>query len=731
MQPSPSVPRWLGWLVAGAMLGCGTDAGTQATDSAALEDVDPVDVHLDVPPSDLGGGQTDLGGQDAGDTNLGAGDADGPEADGAPAGDVADGVDAAEVVDVGEPDTVDASDETADETAGDAEIVEDADAVEVADDAELAETIDAEGDADVSDGVGGDADTEDADSAAPPADIAGDATATGLPATATIIDIDALPAPQPGPFDPTKLPPAPFADVSADFGFDPYTVHGACVGVGDFDNDDDDDFLVIQVNKTKATIHAVLLGPQGPQHVYTPFDTTLLLPTTGCSMADMNNDGKLDLLVGGHAGAALYLGDGKGGFADASAAWLPYIMDFATLTIAPVDLDGDGDLDIMVGAGITPVTADGGGPPCGTIVCDYQQNDFICKLQYPFPESPASLQDRVLIQGANLPMSDETTAWQVPPGGIWSNVLPLDVDMDGKMDILVGDDFGTHRLLHNVGGKFANYTTDIGFHSYGHAMGWGVGDFDANGKPDLIMADAGPTPLYLQRPAKSGLPALFEDIGNVIGVWAPSWTASSWSPVVADFDQDGMDDIMLGVSISTTLSAFPPTAAGCYGQPGKPYDGHPNVDVLFLSQGGLPMTAYHFPTGPYSHFALVTQVPLDLDGDGDLDLVQTRPNVGMTSAVRIVRNDIPIKGNWFRVRLTGKKGNMDAVGARVTANIGGVLRTRWLVGTGGTGGTRLRLAHFGLAGASIATDVTVHWPDGTKTVLGTVAAGATAKATWP
>ncbi len=536
-----------------------------------------------------------------------------------------------------------------------------------------------------------------------------------------------------GPKDPTLLPKVAFADITADFAIDPAKVHGACVGLGDYDGNGHDDFVVIEVDKTKATIHAVLLGGAKVQHVFTPVDTTMLLPTTGCSVVDLDSDGKLDLLLGGHAGAAFYAGDGKGSFVDQSAQWLPFIMDFATLTLAPVDLDGDGDLDLFVGAGVTPVTPNGGGPACGSLQCAYEETDFICTMKFPFPDAPASLQDRVLIQGPKLPLVDQTAQWNVPPGGIWSNAQAVDIDLDGKMDVLVGDDFGAHRYLRNVGGQFAAYATDIGFHSYGHGMGWGVGDFNGDGLPDLVMADAGPNPLFLQVKPGIGKPVGFQDVGGNWGLWGPTWMASTWSPLVADFDQDGNEDLMMGVSISTTDPAeFPNVAAGCAGSVAKQYDGYPNPDVLFLSGGSASSwQAFAFPSGPYSHFAMVTQGTIDLDGDGDLDLVQTRPNAKMTSMVRLVRNDLPGKGKSLFVRVLGKKGNLDALGTTVSAKINGNLRTRWLVGSGGTGGTRSRVAHFGLGSGDTAKDVVIRWPDGKQTKLGDLKAGTTTATTWP
>ncbi len=715
-------PRWLAAALA-LLLGCGAnDAQDAGPDLRA--GADTADVTLDIATADTTA--------DAAPDN-GAGEADllaDAESDVGPDVDAEDAASDAADLDGDAPeeaaDTPDAPDE-----AGAGDSLFDADGSEGGALDTAVDVGEVQGDTalDSSDGSDVDAEvatTEDA--------VDGDADAAPLPLNPTLTELE-------GPYlpvDPDTLPAAPFADITKDLGLDPIATMGACVAAGDLDNDGDDDFLLVDLAASKAAIRSVLLDKGKAVHVLTIFDTTLLVPSTGCAVADMNADGKLDLLVGGHSGAGLYLGDGKGKFKDASDEFLPYIMDFATLTIAPVDIDGDLDLDVFVGAGVTPVTPGGGGPACGTISCGFTLDDFICSFKFPFPESPAELQDRMLIRGAKLPLVDATTAWKVPSGGIWSNAFPIDLDMDGKMDMIVGDDFGAHRYLRNKGGVFEAFATDIGFHSYGHAMGWGVGDFNADGKPDLVMADAGPSPVFVQVPPDAGKPVGFVDKGGAFGVWSPSWTASSWAPLVADFDHDGKDDVMLGISISAPLGLFPFIAAGCMpGGGGVLYQGHPNQDLIFLSGQGSPFGVYNFPSGPFSHFAMVTHATLDLDGDGDLDLVQTRPNVNQTGMVRVLRNEIGVidgkdtKGLAFQVLLTGKDGNLDAIGARVTAQISGVLRTRWLTGTGGTGGTRTRRAHFGLGQAKAAQAVTVHWPDGKTTLLGSVAAGAIVKATWP
>ena len=530
------------------------------------------------------------------------------------------------------------------------------------------------------------------------------------------------------PVMPATLPAAAFTNVTASFGLDPAKNHAPCVAVADFDGNGREDFVVVETAGTKATVHAILLGPGPPVHVYSAFDTTVVQPNFGCTGVDMDGDAKPDLLFGGYSGAAIYAGDGKGGFVDDSAAWMPFVSDFTAFSVSPVDLDGDADLDLFVGAGFDP-------PPCTSLKCQFTASDLVCVVDPPLKLTP-QLQDRVLIQGAQLPLTDQTAAWKVPPGGTQTVGLALDVDSDGKMDMLVGDDMGSHRLLHNTGGSFKSYDTDIGFHTYAGAMGWGVGDFNGDGLFDLVLAESGPTPMYVQTPAKAGKPLQFLDKGGELGVWWPTWGSSAWAPLVADFDHDGLDDLQLGISVNFTPEKAADFSTVCdeskFDPNKNPFAGETSIDVLFLHGPGKAMTAQAMPAGEFSHVVLLDPRYLDLDDDGDLDVVQTRPGPTMmpVSRVRILRNDLVKKGKSIRVVVKGKGKNQDALGTTITAKIGGQVRKRWLNGSGSWGGTPTRFAHFGLGSSEKATEVTVTWPDGTKTVLGDVVPGVTKSAVW-
>ena len=75
--------------------------------------------------------------------------------------------------------------------------------------------------------------------------------------------------------------------------------------------------------------------------------------TTDAAFGDVDRDGDLDLVLASEAGypiagrIRLYLNDGAGAFLDATGARLPGLGGNAS-GVTLVDLEGDGDLDILI-----------------------------------------------------------------------------------------------------------------------------------------------------------------------------------------------------------------------------------------------------------------------------------------------------------------------------------------------------------------------------------------------
>src|SRR5439155_14752779 len=69
--------------------------------------------------------------------------------------------------------------------------------------------------------------------------------------------------------------------------------------------------------------------------------------STGCAFADIDGDGDLDLLVNSLGGGTrAFLNDGKGRFTEMTEGWLVRRLGATSLALA--DVDGDGDLDLYV-----------------------------------------------------------------------------------------------------------------------------------------------------------------------------------------------------------------------------------------------------------------------------------------------------------------------------------------------------------------------------------------------
>ncbi len=519
--------------------------------------------------------------------------------------------------------------------------------------------------------------------------------------------------PSPGP---QGWPKAAFKEVTQQFvSVDGEKDHGFCTTAADFDGDGRIDLATIRLafgTTGQVSLHVrIYLLKKGakPKLVVTKVAPPNFSTEGICASADLDADGNVDLLIGGAPGIAFLSGNGKGGF-DIGSHWaLPGFMDFVGFSMVPGDFDRDGDLDLFVGAGL--------GPDCNWVqTCAYSESNFACKPSWSNKFS-AVFQDRMFIRGPKLPLTDETAKWKLAPGGPATLGALVDLDLDGKVDLLVSDDFGPPRWLRNTGNGFVSHGTDVGFEPFAHGMGWGPGDFDGDGRWDIAFADTGPHPLYIQAtPTQScAAPALFVDRGKSWRMWEATANVSGWNPIAADFDHDGRDDIYLGAS-ALTHDGDLANIAVCKKPGGYPVQ----RDIVLMNKAGKSFVPHQGPpiSQPKPNMAFVAQTALDMDGDGDLDVAQVHAN----GRLRVLRNDTKKSGGFVIVRLTGTKGNTMAAGAWLRAKAGSRTMLRH-IGATGFGGAGWWFAHFGLGAATKIDELQVHWPTGKTTVVKNLKAG--------
>ena len=106
-------------------------------------------------------------------------------------------------------------------------------------------------------------------------------------------------------------------------------------------------------------------------------------------------------------------------------------------------------------------------------------------------------------------------------------------------------------------------------------------------------------------------------------------------------------------------------------------------------------------------------VYLDYDNDGCLDIFVV--NLGQRAS--LLRNLCETERTWIAVKPVGTSSNRDAIGARVTIDVGGAVQIREIAAGSSQMGQNMLEAHFGLGTARTIDSVTVAWPSGAVTRL--------------
>lgn len=294
-----------------------------------------------------------------------------------------------------------------------------------------------------------------------------------------------------------------------------------------------------RVQQPRYVEQALDRGLSGAAHREEPFDDyerqpllPLKLSQTGPGLAlgDADADGHLELFVGGSAGHAgsLYRGLPSGGFGLVDGPWA---QDAAAEDSALLwfDADSDGDQDLFVGSGgveceagsellldrlylnqgglrferaakswLAPEPAQPsqrastGCAVAADFDADGRLDLFLGARSIParYPLAPASR----LLFGTGTGFEDRTDAWA--PGlrslGMLTSALASDVDLDGRLDLLVALDWGGLHYWHNGGAGFTDRSAASGLAGQ---QGWwnslAAGDFDADGDQDYVLLGAG------------------------------------------------------------------------------------------------------------------------------------------------------------------------------------------------------------------------------------------------
>lgn len=487
--------------------------------------------------------------------------------------------------------------------------------------------------------------------------------------------------------------PIEFKDVTLEAGLT-YENTG-CIVFDDFNDDGLPDLLLgpITEPETDPGINVYANNGDGnfTAHHIQPASTFIAL---SCTSGDLDGDGNVDLVVG-HAPAVLSVLMGNGSFefhelVGTTPSVQPNVgQSFGVSAVALFDFDRDGDLDIVGGHTLLPAPDK----------CAFTRSDYGCS-----PLTPTDWSSTFLFR--NL----DGRTWEAinpAPGnrdaGAINGIGFIDFDRDGWLDVFMTQDFTTNGLYLNKEGTggFEDVTNDLGIAIYNHGMGSAFGDFDRNGEWDIYVADLGPDQFWFG----SG-EGQMRDEASAVGIVGPTRLHSGWSPQAHDFNQDGYVDVF--VTNSALVETEQDLITVSMGE--SIMDAPRQADFIFTADqhGG-------YTTDLIKHRDLPDERPrpngggtavADYDADGDLDLAQFYLS---PPTFRLLENETQGAGNWMQVELEPKVGY--PYGAEVEARIGdAVLDRRVLYGATGSAGKSWEILHFGLGSFDHIDEFVVWWP---------------------
>ena len=541
-----------------------------------------------------------------------------------------------------------------------------------------------------------------------------------------------------------------------------YFYNGGGVAIGDINNDGlDDIYFTSNLKENK-----LYLNKGNLQFI----DISNISKTkgkkgwaTGVTMLDINNDGLLDIYVcksGRFKDSSkrrnelfVNMGTRNNGIPifKESAADFGLANESYSTQASFFDYDNDGDLDVFIANhNIEP-------PPKDIELVKKWRN-----TKHPHIGNK-------LLKNVNGKFEDATTS-----SGIHSHLMNYslgvsisDLNNDGLLDVFVANDYSEpdYLYLNNGDGTFSERGKKSLGHMSNFSMGSDTGDINNDGLQDIITLDMVARDNYGIKTSMSGMNLklfnqhvkaglhyqymynslqlnnglwhnhipMFSDIAQISGVSNTDW---SWSPLFADFDNDGYSDLFVTNGIKRDfrnndfnifLKKEIDKVIKNKENPLKHYKTWTLVspqrkkqNILFKNNGNLKFENFANLWGLNQYSFSNGCSYADLDNDGDLDLIVN--NIDDFAFVYRNNSEKFENKNYLKVKIKGSSNNINGIGALVKITTNNGVQTKEQILSRGYQSSISPILHFGLLDINQISEIMIKWPDGKQQILKNVKA---------
>ena len=437
------------------------------------------------------------------------------------------------------------------------------------------------------------------------------------------------------------------------------------------------------------------------------------LPETmgsGCAFLDYDNDGWQDILLingepwdarGKHTRMALYHNNHDGTFTDVAAKAGVALGNWSTGATWG-DYDGDGKLDLFVPGyvhyDLKAQPSDSDGLPLA--FCSYRGVRTYCG-----PRGLPGETDHLFHNNGDGTFTDvsEKSGVSDKPGYYGLSSVFVDVNNDGKPDLLVGNDSTPNYLYINKGdGTFEDqsYPSGYALDKEGRetaSMGIAVGDYRNNGLLDIFNTTFSDDYKVLYR---NDGDANFTDVSDETHIADLTIPFLGWGTAFLDYDNDGWKDLLevnghvyRNADTNNWGTSWAERPLLFHNTDGKRLAPVPAVEGTALAE---VMASRGMAVG-------------DLFNDGRMDAV-----VNNMDSIPALFSDVdPNHNHWVAFHLVGgPRSPRDATGAALYLTANGMRQRADIFSGGSFASTSDMRPHFGLGSATKADFLEVHWPSG-------------------